>query len=373
LAGFDFEFHYTPDHEPLVLVCLKASRARARTLGLSWRWRRTGVHRYQVTIDGNSRRTDLLGYRLERDLPLVCEGCPIVGMSPTPCADLGRGFADLMLRGRDTTPDDVMVLRAVKEASSYFSPFEYECPATTRLHARLSITQELLVSWCFEEVAAEVVLEELHTACELVLEQLVNNRSKKLSFAELVAAADSAGFLSSVPLNPAPASLLLGLKDLRKDVRHRAAQGAAVWLDRHWEDVALCLERLVTLVNRRGDAGDAGHQLDELREETSTSDFWSEDDAGPCSRSPALSESEPLAESARDFAARLDPTPGGPGSAVPPAASPSGDRELERRGFGDVRALDLPERVGVQLPMAFRGPLRPRRVLRWRATSRRPH
>jgi hypothetical protein len=39
--------------------------------------------------------------------------------------------------------------------------------------------------------------------------------------------------------------LLTELKDLRKDVRHRAAPGARGWLDRHWEDVAMLLERLV--------------------------------------------------------------------------------------------------------------------------------
>ena len=76
----------------------------------------------------------------------------------------------------------------------------------------------------------EVLLEELHTACELVLEELVNKRAKKVSFADLVAKADRAGLLDARPDETPPGLLLISLKDLRKDVRHRAAEGAgACW------------------------------------------------------------------------------------------------------------------------------------------------
>lgn len=84
-----------------------------------------------------------------------------------------------------------------------------------------------------------------------MLEELVNRRAKKLSFAELIAAADKAGILSRMPGQGSPVMLLTELKDLRKNVRHRAARGAQSWLDRHWEDLAMCLERLVGHVNRQ--------------------------------------------------------------------------------------------------------------------------
>lgn len=32
-----------------------------------------------MIVDGNSRKTDLLGYRLERDLPIVAEGRVVGG------------------------------------------------------------------------------------------------------------------------------------------------------------------------------------------------------------------------------------------------------------------------------------------------------
>lgn len=157
-----------------------------------------------------------------------------------------------MLRGRDTEEEyDCMTLRGVATATYYFPPYEYECPSVPCLHARLSVTLGLIVAWNFSEIAPEVLLEELHTACELVLEELVNKRAKKLSFAELIVAADKAGIFSDMPGEGSPGILLTELKDLRKNVRHRAAEGAGSWLDRHWEDVSMCLERLVGHINRQ--------------------------------------------------------------------------------------------------------------------------
>jgi hypothetical protein len=251
MAGFDFAFTYTKAQEALVHVCLRAGRARARKLGLSWRWRHLEARHCVVKIDGNSRSTDLLGYRLERDLPLVAEGCVSAGLSPSQLARTGRGFADLMLRGRHIEDDAPMVLRGVTKTGYYYPPYDYECPTSPRLHARLSITESLIVDWNFEDIAPEVLLEELHTACELVLEELVNKRAKRLSFAELITATDEAGLFGGPRGDhTAPAAeLLTSLKELRKNVRHRAAEGAGAWLDRHWEDVAICLERLVRHVN----------------------------------------------------------------------------------------------------------------------------
>lgn len=104
---------YTKAQEALVHVCLHAGRSRARKLGLSWRWRHLEARHCVVEIKGNSRSTDLLGYRLQRDLPLVAEGCVSAALSPSQLARIGRGFADLMLRGRHIDGDAPMVLRGV--------------------------------------------------------------------------------------------------------------------------------------------------------------------------------------------------------------------------------------------------------------------
>jgi len=272
VAGFDFEFTYTQAQEPIVHVCQAAARTRARRLGISWKWRTLALRHVVVVVDGNSRRTDLLGYRLERDLPLVAEGCGSFALGPRQRARLGRGFADMMLRGRHVEQDGPMLLRGVADTYYCYPPYDYSCPGSRRLQARLSITEELIVGWNFEEIAPEVLLEELHTACELVLEELVNRRAKRLSFAQLIATANDSGLLDSglldsgLPDSGLPDSglllslvgettpavaLLTELKDLRKDVRHRAAEGARPWLNDHWEEVAILLERLVSRVTSR--------------------------------------------------------------------------------------------------------------------------
>lgn len=267
MAGFDFEFTYSAAQEPIVTVCLSAARARARRLGLRWRWRTVSPRRLLVVVDGNSRRLDLLGYRLERDLPLVAEGCDAGSMTRVERQRVGRGLVNMMLRGRHVDQYGLMFLRDVSETRWSYPPYDYECRDFPRLHARLSTTQEVIVGWNFMETAAEVLLEELHTACELVLEETVNKRSKRQSFAQLVRTANEAGLLRRLSNNETPPSeLLVALKDLRKDVRHRGAEGAEEWLDEHWEEVAILLERLVTDLNRRGLRGSLGegrrhHQL----------------------------------------------------------------------------------------------------------------
>jgi hypothetical protein len=250
VATFDFDFRYTDDQAPIVVVCLGGAARRARQLGIKWTWRHLGPRLLRVTVDGNSRKTDLLFYRLERDLPLLAEGCDHAPFPPGRRAKIGRGVAEVTLRGADVRSDDTQTLRGVSATALYFLPYDYECPTHPVLDARLRITADLIVSWNFGEVAAEVLLEELHTACELVLDEAVNPRSKRLSFAELVDGAAQAGLLRPDEFVSDPVELLTELKDLRKNVRHRAAEGSSAWLSEHWEHVAITLERLVSALNR---------------------------------------------------------------------------------------------------------------------------
>ena len=243
MAGFDFEFTFRSAQAPLVMACLQAGASRAGRLGLTWKRRSMGEHCVRVQVDGHSRRMDLLGYRLERDLPLVSEGVAIAG-GPTLRARLGRGVADMYLRGRHVGQEHPMRLVAVEHTTFYYPPYDFMCPDVPTLHARLAVTLEVLVGWVFEEVAADVVLEELHTACELVLEKRFNDRAKTLSFSQLIAAGVSDGGLLGSDGTP---ELLEELKNRRKRARHRnASEGAKEWVGEHWEDIALVLERLVT-------------------------------------------------------------------------------------------------------------------------------
>ncbi len=151
-----------------------------------------------------------------------------------------------------------MALRGVSRTRWYYPPYEFECPTIPHLDARLSITLSVLVGWSFGEIAPEVVLEELHTACELTLEELVNKRAKKLSFAELTEKAHIDGHLEKQwATDHDPVALLTSLKDLRKDVRHRGASGSADWLREDWEHVAILLERLVYRLDKQSMASAA--------------------------------------------------------------------------------------------------------------------
>lgn len=102
MAGFDFEFSFKPEHEPLVEACMRAAKRRARPLVLSWKTKRLASNRIYVRVDGGSLDMDLLGHRLERDLPIVAEGAS-VNLPVEQRRRLGLGFADLYLRGHSGT------------------------------------------------------------------------------------------------------------------------------------------------------------------------------------------------------------------------------------------------------------------------------
>jgi len=257
VAGFDFEFEYHPTQEALLEVCLAAAKSRARKLGVSWRVARLPNGHVRCTVDGNSRRLDLLAHALERDLPLVAEGAHHCHLPTSRRRQLGTGFADLYGRGRDIHSDGPWQWRGATQAKSYFSPYDATDRSThPTLDARLAVTESILIDWCFERVPAVVLLEELHTACELLLEHLINQRSKRRSFAELVDLADGAGLLRHPMFEPgalardAPTEngrdLLLQLKDYRKNARHRADTTFEQWLTASWETVALLIEHLAS-------------------------------------------------------------------------------------------------------------------------------
>lgn len=259
MAGFDFEFQYHPTQEALLEVCLAAAKSRARKLGVSWRVERLPNGHVRCTVDGNSRRLDLLAHALERDLPLVAEGAHHCELPTFRRRQLGTGFADLYGRGRDTRSDGPWRWRGATQAKYYFSPYDATDHSThPTLEARLAVTETIIIDWCFDRVPAVVLLEELHTACELLLEHLINQRSKRRSFAELVDLADAAGILRhpmfapevAVALGVAPTvngkDLLIQLKNYRKNARHRADTSFEQWLTKSWETVALLIEHLAS-------------------------------------------------------------------------------------------------------------------------------
>lgn len=210
---------------------------------------------------------DVLAHALERDLPLVAEGIALPNVAPRQRRRTGLGFADLYIRGLDYRTDATLRWRGVSRTHYYFTPYELSpdslqaAEGAANLAARLRITESVILDWHFDRVAPPVLLEELHTAAELVLEHLVNRRSKRLSFAELVAAADAQSLLAwplpdvaqcmGAPRDPA--GLLIELKDHRKEARHRANRDFEPWLADNWEAIVLLLERIVRRLAVRRD------------------------------------------------------------------------------------------------------------------------
>jgi hypothetical protein len=103
----------------------------------------------------------------------------------------------------------------------------------------------MLVDWEFDEIAPEVMLEELHTAFELTLRRVANRRYKRQgSFRELVEMVDAAPDGLSVPLlrvnkyslrgSQGPEvtyrELLISLNDARSPSRHSGRATAEQWL-----------------------------------------------------------------------------------------------------------------------------------------------
>ena len=155
----------------------------------------------------------------------------------------------------DRYPENWVPTLRAKRSPVYMLPHVLYAQDAPSIQGRLNTAMDLLASWHFEEVAPEVLVEEIHTIAELLLERNINLRAKRLSFAELVNAASARGVflyywysapseLDAIEQIDKATELLIGLKDVRKNVRHRGADGAREWLDVHFWDAASLIEDL---------------------------------------------------------------------------------------------------------------------------------
>lgn len=226
----------------------------------------------EMEVSANTYVVDIWLERLRRDLPTIAEATS----SHRPPSDrrrLALGLIEILTRYRLDMYERygevwIPTLRG-RTKPAYLLPHQFWL-ADDALQQRLSTTAELLASWHFDEVAPEVLLEEMHTAAELMLGAIVNTRSRRLSFGELVESARARGVFSpSAPdssavqawrtVNPharnfedEQAALLVSLKDVRKDVRHRNVGAAKSWLDDHFWEMASLLERIAFSVPPKG-------------------------------------------------------------------------------------------------------------------------
>ncbi|WP_112231408.1 hypothetical protein [Lentzea atacamensis] len=269
MAGFDVIFEFRSPDEPLVQAWMAAARRRAKQLGI-WRFRSeisTDSSTCYLALDGQTYGLDIYLDRLRRDLPTIGEATPCA-RTPGHRRRLAMGLIDILTRARLGMYDRYgegwrPTLRARSEPA-YLRPHELYADKAPRLQARLDVTMGLMADWHFGEVAPETLLEELHAAVELILESTVNRRSKRLSFAQLVEKAYEDGVLNPLARYPEmqrlhesseywseyrdkARELLLALKDTRKNVRHRGADGARAWLNENFWGMAEVLESLAPL------------------------------------------------------------------------------------------------------------------------------
>lgn len=159
-----------------------------------------------ICFNANTYVLDILLERLRRDVPTIAEATPT---ERSPAARRRSAAPDSQRSGRDPQPIPRHDVRPVRRGLGpniaraddachgvIHDLFPRDAP---HLMDRLLVTTDLLASWHFDEVAPEVLLEEMHTAAELMLKSFGIPRAKRMSFAELVDAAHEEGRGSQRP------------------------------------------------------------------------------------------------------------------------------------------------------------------------------
>lgn len=255
MGSTDVEFTYDVEDEPLVHAFVVATRRRAQKAGVGqWRSRRLDGDppSYYIAVDGNSTRFALLAQKIERDLPIVAETVEVDHRDLRARRHLANGFVHIYATYGYGSEAEIPHLKPRQRVDFQWVPHLISYPAAPRVNARLAVTERFCVDWYFGEVPGPTMLEELHTAAELLLSFAVGEAGSQKAFSTIVAEAAKAGlFRQCVQLGePGVASdpnematrLLLELKDVRREVRHRADPRADEWLRSNFFHVVYTLE-----------------------------------------------------------------------------------------------------------------------------------
>ena len=274
MAGFDISFAYKETDRVLLESMLAAMRRRARV----FRIRMTAQVFENVavlTFNGQSFGIDILLERIRRDLPTIAEA---VTTSRTPASrrKLANGLVDIITRARvglyeryesdEDYRDWIPTLRC-RNKTVFTAPYQIFPYKDIKLFDRMIITMEMLASWHFNEIAPEVLVEEIHTASELLMRSVLKvSSTQRFSFPQLIEGCFrrhllkvSADFSSlqdeRILLASGPAALedfltrrardtLKSLSSVRNLSRHAGEAGAREWLDVNFLNVVAILENL---------------------------------------------------------------------------------------------------------------------------------
>jgi hypothetical protein len=270
VAGFDATFRFHPGDHDLIAAMMLAARRRSRTLRVRWHSALDAEGNGYCRMDANTFRLDMLLERLRRDLPTIAEACPSGRHTPLQRRHLANGLYDILCRSRgmyydryyrEGQPEYVPRVRRLRSSEIWPLHQLWVGDKHQDLSSRLGVTEEIMTSWVLNEVAPEVVLEEMHTAAELLLMRLMS-KCRAPTFAELVERAQKAGHLE-MPLafsydfdfeDPErfdhAADLLISLKDHRKRTKHQGTDEARAWLDRHFWAAGAVLKHLAERIRK---------------------------------------------------------------------------------------------------------------------------
>lgn len=270
MSGFDATFSFDARDHDLMCAFVAAGRRRARKLQVQWRARLDTNGSGYILIDGRGVGESMLLERMRRDLPTIGEAVDSSRRSPEQRRRLANGFVDILIKWHtsfyDNYYNDAEILervprvRCIKASAVCVAFWLWPGDDHPDLGVRLHVTEDILVSWLLDEASSEVVLEEMHTAAELILRRLLGRQRD--SFPQLVHRAQTPGQPWVRPLHwhysdeyaadaPDMAGLLLSLTGQRNAAKHEGAKGAREWLDQHFWAAAVTLERLADLLGGR--------------------------------------------------------------------------------------------------------------------------
>ncbi len=234
MGGGDIWFSYDPSDEPLVDAFVAHARRTAKRAGLlRFRtFRHGGLPPVRsLEWDGRSWRMGLAAQKLQRDLPVIAEAVDGGDRSLRSRKHLAHGFCEIFgLEGYGAVEGEPPHLRPMASVKFQWVPHLLSC-SDPWLDERLFVVERHCVDWHFGDITAATLVEELHTAAELLLRFRLGDDAP-WKFSSLVHAGAGDGHFPS-----ASEACLLELSRVRRDLRHHATGEPEKWLVENFEDV----------------------------------------------------------------------------------------------------------------------------------------
>jgi hypothetical protein len=224
---------------------LAKSRQCERATELRYRWfkrieGRRGA-RYEVVIDGDFAEIQAFGAELSVAVQHYGNGIravtPSFRRSLMPEVFRAALYRAIVERSTDflNITRSAIALGALIRVNSYvFAP-----TGKAEIDRTLGALTQALIQWRNGTLAPSVLLEQLHTCLEVLLKRVLEAPNRGASFAQLVSGAETASLVSTEE-----STILLRLKDIRRDAKHRGQTLSARRLQNVLAPAVAVLQRL---------------------------------------------------------------------------------------------------------------------------------